>query len=229
MAIAGFVKTTMQDWEDVPCCKILLQGCNLDCPYCNSQCKNAAGTVDKETILDYIDSKLDFLNGVVVSGGEPTCSPDLHGLLKDIKKRKLKVKLDTNGTLPDVIDDLVGALLVDCLCINVMAPLNDAAYSKAAGMPVDTKAIRKTLRIASDYGIDCIIRTVAVPGIIDAGTLEEIIPYIDFAKRFNIIQFEPEGAADPSFRKLQPYQAQELRELAGCAKGRVRNVGVRSV
>lgn len=229
MAIVGFVKTTLRDWEGVPCCKILLQGCNLGCPYCNNPCKDASGTVDRATIMEYIDGKLDFLEGVVISGGEPTCSPELYGLLKDIKKRKLKVKLDTNGTRPDTVDDLVGALMVDCLCINVMAPLNDSAYSKAAGCMVDTKAVRRTLKLASDYGIECIIRTVAVPGIIDEAAIDEIVPFIGFAKRYNIIQFEPENAADPAFRKVIPYDEQELRKLAERAKGKVRNVGVRTV
>lgn len=227
MAIAGFVKTTLRDWEGIPCCKILLSGCNLNCRYCNSRLNEYSGkTVDFKEILDYIDGKLDFLEGAVISGGEPTCSPDLYGLLKEIKKRKLKVKLDTNGTFPDILDDLIGAKYVDCVCINIMAPLNGDSYSEAAGTRVDVDAIKKTLKTVADSGIECIVRTVAVPGMVDGAAVRSIASAVSFAKRYNLIRFDPGGAADPSLWKTEPYSEAELRKLAENAKGIVRNVGV---
>ncbi|MCL2333294.1 MAG: anaerobic ribonucleoside-triphosphate reductase activating protein, partial [Candidatus Methanoplasma sp.] len=155
MKIAGFVKTTLQDWEGKNACMILLSGCNFRCPYCNKPelISNTHEEMDLASITKYIKENKDFLEAVVISGGEPTINEELYKLLGDLKKLKLKIKLDTNGYEPDILDDLIGAKLVDKVCINIMAPLDNESYSKAAGVDVDVERIKRSLKILDGSGI----------------------------------------------------------------------------
>jgi pyruvate formate lyase activating enzyme len=229
MTIAGFTKTTLRDWEGKNACKILLSDCDLNCPYCNQRFNDIKEEITQQAILDYIDGKLDFLNGIVVSGGEPSCSPDLYMLLKDLKKRKIAIRLDTNGMHPETIDDLVGAKLVDCVCMNLMAPLKTDLYSRLAGKPIDISIIKKSISVIKDSKVDNIFRTVAIPDIINEDTIMEIAKEIRFTKRYTIVQFDPSKTSDPTMSKIKPYSQAELTLLGKSAKKFVKNVCIRDI
>ena len=111
MKIIGFIETSLLDWDGHIVASIYLPGCNFRCPYCHN--KNVVLNPDSfdevplEHIESYISENKDFLDGIVVSGGEPTMHEDLPDLLKKIKRTGLKVKLDTNGTNPDMLESLI--------------------------------------------------------------------------------------------------------------------------
>ncbi|MCL1978936.1 MAG: anaerobic ribonucleoside-triphosphate reductase activating protein [Methanomassiliicoccaceae archaeon] len=230
MRIAGFVKTTLQDWEGKNACMILLGGCNFRCPYCNRP-DLAEGTgedLDVSAVLRYIKENRDFLEAVVISGGEPTINADLYKLIADIRKLKVKIKLDTNGYAPDILDDLVGAKLVDKVCINIMAPLDAVSYSKAAGVEVDVELIRRSLRILDESGIAYEIRTVAVPGVITHDSFVKLLGDVDGSKSMIIQQFDPRVTLDPKMN-IKPYPTPALVRMAETAKGFVERVRVRGL
>lgn len=230
MKIAGFVRTTLQDWEGKNACMILLEGCNFRCPYCNRP-DLVAGTcegTDLREIVSYIGENRDFIEAVVISGGEPTINGDLYRLLAEIRKLKVKIKLDTNGYEPDILDDLIGARLVDKVCINIMAPLDDDPYSKAAGTAVDTGRIKRSLRVLADSGIPYEIRTVIVPGIIGHDSFKALLCGIDGMDSLIIRQFDNRITLDPK-RDVKPYPAPVLAKMAGTAKGFVKKVRVRGI
>jgi len=228
MRIAGFVKTTLQDWEGKNACMILLGGCNFRCPYCNRPdlLDGAGEGIELPPILKYIKENKDFLEAVVISGGEPTIHSDLYKLLSDLKKLKVKIKLDTNGYAPEIIDDLIGAKLVDKVCINIMAPLDNALYSKAAGVEVDAELIRKSLKILDESGMPYEIRTVAVPGIISHESFGKLLGGIDGSKSMIIQQFDPRITLDPKMN-ITPYPKPALVKMAETAKGYVQRVRIR--
>ena len=228
MRIAGFVKTTLQDWEGKNACVILLGGCNFRCPYCNRPdlLDGAGEDIELSSVLKYIKENKDFLNAVVISGGEPTAHSDLYKLLSDLKKLKVKIKLDTNGYAPDIIDDLIGAKLVDKVCINIMAPLDNALYSKAAGVDVDVELIKKSLKILEDSGTTYEIRTVIVPGFITHDSFGKLLSGIDGSKSMIIQQFDPRTTLDPKLN-IVPYPIPALVKMAETAKGYVQRVRIR--
>jgi len=228
MRIAGFVKTTLQDWEGKNACMILLGGCNFRCPYCNRPdlVEKNGENLDIAPILKYIKENKDFLEAAVISGGEPTINDDLYKLLGDLKKLKMKIKLDTNGCSPDILDDLIGAKLVDKICINIMAPLDDGSYSKAAGVDVNVELIKKSLKILDVSGIPYEIRTVIVPGTITHESFIKLLSGIDGSKSMIIQQFDPRITLDPKM-KITPYPKPALVKMADTAKGYVERVRVR--
>jgi pyruvate formate lyase activating enzyme len=230
MRIAGFIKTTLQDWEGKNACMILLRGCNFRCPYCNRPdlIAEAGEDIELSSVLKYIRENRDFLEAVVISGGEPTINNDLYKLLNDLRKLKVKIKLDTNGYEPDILDDIIGAKLVDKVCINVMAPLDNGSYSKAAGVDADVERIKRSLEIVGGSGISYEIRTVIVPGIIDHASFKTLLGGIDGMESLIIRQFDERITLDPKMN-IRPYPKPVLVKMAETAKGFVRRVRVRGV
>ncbi|MDR3075415.1 MAG: anaerobic ribonucleoside-triphosphate reductase activating protein [Candidatus Methanoplasma sp.] len=230
MHIAGFVKTALREWEGENACAILLSGCNFRCPYCNRPdlMFPSGESIGAEPILDYIKENRDFLEAVVISGGEPTVNGDLYKLIGRIKGLKVKVKLDTNGSNPDMLDDLAGAKLVDRVCMNVMAPLDPETYSKAAGVCVDTETIKRSLKVLRDSGIPYDIRTVAVPGIITHDSFVRMLRDLDGSENMIIQQFDNRAVTGP-YAGTKPYPEATLAEMAGTAKGCFRKVKIRGI
>jgi pyruvate formate lyase activating enzyme len=230
MNIAGFVKTTLQDWEGKNACMILLGGCNFRCPYCNRPdlIDWNGETIELSAIIKYIKENKDFLEAVVISGGEPAANGDLYKLLSELKKLKIKIKLDTNGYFPDTIDDLIGAKLVDKICINVMAPLDNDYYSRAAGVGVDVEIIKRSLKIIIDSGTPYEIRTVIVPGMITHDSFVKLLSGVDGSKSMILQQFDPRNTMDPKM-KITPYPKPVLAKMADTAKGYVEKVRVRGI
>ncbi|MCL2031832.1 MAG: anaerobic ribonucleoside-triphosphate reductase activating protein [Methanomassiliicoccaceae archaeon] len=229
MRIAGFVKTTLQDWEGKNACMILLGGCNFRCPFCNRpDLLDGTGDMDLSLILGYIKDNKDFLEAVVISGGEPTMHNDLYKLIGDLRKLKIKIKLDTNGYYPDILDDLVGAKLVDKVCIHIMAPLDPSSYSKAAGTDVDIERIKRSLRIIHESEMPYEIRTVAVPGIVTHGSFGKMLADLDGSKSMIIQQFDPRVTLDPKMN-VTPYPKPALVKMAETAKGHIEKVRIRGV
>ncbi|MDR2698793.1 MAG: anaerobic ribonucleoside-triphosphate reductase activating protein [Candidatus Methanoplasma sp.] len=228
MRIAGFVKTTLQDWEGKNACMILLSGCNFRCPYCNRPdlIGDAEKSVELSSILGYIKENKDFLEAAVISGGEPAINDDLYKLIGDVKKLKVKVKLDTNGSNPDILDDLIGAKLADKVCINIMAPLDPVSYSKAAGTDVDVGLIKRSLAILQGSGVPYEIRTVAVPGIVTHESFGRMLTDLDGAESMIIQQFDPRITLDPKMN-IVPYPKPALVKMAETAKGYIKRVRIR--
>jgi pyruvate formate lyase activating enzyme len=229
MKVAGFVKTTLQEWEGKNACMILLSGCNFRCPYCNRPNLIEPGndTIDVTEIVSYIKKHKDFVNAAVISGGEPTSNPDLYALLKELNSLKIKIKIDTNGSRPDILDDIIGAKLVDKVCINIMAPLEHDAYSKAAGVDVDVQAIKDSIRITAESGVSYEFRTTAVPGIIGSDAMLSVARSLQGQGSLMIYQFDPSAVADPEFRKTVPYPVQALVRFAEMSKKYIRHVRIR--
>ena len=220
MRIEGFVKTTLRTWEGKNACNIVIADCDPGFPNYRPLADTAFVPADQGSVLEYIDGHMDFLTGVIISGGEPAGCPDLYKFLKEIKKRGLPIRIDTFGLFPDPLDDLIGARFADCVCVNMPAPLNKEDYSAAVGKDIDISPIIKTLAILEDSGVETIFRTVAAPGIIDEDSVGKIAEKISFAKYYYIIRSAPVKGTDD-------YSDTDLRKIGRSAKRFVKNVGVR--
>lgn len=126
MRIAGLESLSLLDFPDCICCVVFTQGCNLDCFYCHNRAliePSVPASLSEEKVLSFLKKRAGLLEGVVLTGGEPTLQPDLKRFIISCRALGYKVKLDTNGTRPEVVKTLVNEGLLDYVAIDVKAPL----------------------------------------------------------------------------------------------------------
>jgi pyruvate formate lyase activating enzyme len=159
MKIGGFQPFTLSDYPGCCAAIIFTSGCNLCCPYCHNKSlwdENAAQVAEKQ-IFDFLIARKEKLEGVVITGGEPTIQPDLKNFILKVKKLHYRVKLDTNGTAPNILKNFIENGLVDYIAMDIKAPL--PIYHKLAGIGVTVSAICNSIKIIAASGIDHIFRT----------------------------------------------------------------------
>ncbi len=230
--IVGFAKTSLLDWDGMIATTVYLQGCNLRCPFChNPDLVSVNGEVEEapwEVLEEYLSENNDFLDGVVVTGGEATLNEDLPDMIRRIRSLGLKVKLDTNGTNPGMLEDLLRAGLLDCVAMDVKGPL-DQQYSQVCGTEVDLEAIKRSIELIMTSGVDYEFRTTVVPHYLNPGDVERIAAYIGGAKKYALQRFKNDRTLDKRLGQIQPYSEGEMLGMAETARKYVRKVIVRGV
>jgi pyruvate formate lyase activating enzyme len=230
--IVGFAKTSLLDWDGMIATTVYLQGCNLRCPFChNPDLVSVNAEVEEapwEVLEEYLSENNDFLDGVVVTGGEATLNEDLPEMIRRIRSLGLKVKLDTNGTNPGMLEDLLRAGLLDCVAMDVKGPL-DQQYSQVCGTEVDLEAIKRSIELIMTSGVDYEFRTTVVPHYLSPGDVERIAAYIGGAKKYALQRFKNDRTLDKRLGQIQPYSEGEMLGMAETARKYVRKVIVRGV
>jgi pyruvate formate lyase activating enzyme len=206
-------------------------GCNLTCPFCHNPAlvlePEAFPDLDRDALLADLAGRMPFIDGVVVSGGEPTLDPSLADWLAKVKALGLAVKLDTNGLRPDVLARLLEQGLIDKLAIDLKtAP---GRYGELHRGPVESDALIASVRLALAAPVQVEFRTTCVPGIIDPAAIHELGALIRGASQWALQQYHPLPALDPAWRELTPYPPGKIAELAGIARQYVEKVVVRGV
>ncbi len=230
--IRGFLPNTLIDWPGRLAAELFLGGCNLRCPYCHAgdllQDSPEGETFDLDQILHHLKGEEGWLDGVVVSGGEPTAHPHLPGLLRPLKEAGFPVKLDTNGTHPELLEQLFAEALVDAVAMDVKAPL-DHRYGRAAGRPdLDVEVIRRSLAILADWEGDYELRTTVCPAVLSPEDVVDLAADVAGVPRLILQQFRPGHCLDPEFDRIEPYPEELLLELAERCRAYVPGAAVRS-
>lgn len=219
---AGFIPVSMVDWEGKIAAIIFLSGCSFRCPYCHNPElieKGGAPSISWEKISAHLSKKKGWIDGVVITGGEPTINDDLEAMVAAVRELDLLVKLDTNGCRPKMVDKLLSEGQIDFLAIDIKASFS--RYDDVTGVKNQANNIRQTIDIALDYGIDHEFRTTVVPGFIDSKDVLEIAEYIAKrgAKRFFLQQFNSEVVLDQKLKKMRPFPPSYIADLAEqCSK-----------
>jgi pyruvate formate lyase activating enzyme len=234
LPIRGFQEVTLIDWEGKIASIIFISGCNLRCGFCHSKGlvleENSLCAVPLSEILQYLDKKQGWIDGVVITGGEPTLyCENLLVLMHDIKAIGLAVKLDTNGTGPEVLKSAIDKGLVDYIAMDIKAPLEQHAYSSIAATKVNIEEIKASIDIIISSGIDYEFRTTVVPGVVSSKSIEKIAEYIKPAKRYRIQQFQAKETLNSSFLSLKPCLKEELQLMADRARKHIPDVSIRGV
>ena len=228
--IKVFIETSFIDWDGQIVSVIFTSGCNFACPYCQNASlvvePEKVKTIPWEKIKQFLQVKKDWLDGVCLTGGEPTIQKDLPELLQSIKELGLKTKLDTNGGLPPVLDEIISKNLVDYVAMDLKAPL-DERYFKAAGREIDLNNIKKSLEILKNSKIPFELRITCVPGLTGKDELVAMIPEIKGSAKFALQNFKPKQVLSREFRKIKPHTAEELEKLADLLRPHVEKVVVR--
>ncbi|OFX79182.1 MAG: anaerobic ribonucleoside-triphosphate reductase activating protein [Bacteroidetes bacterium GWE2_29_8] len=171
MRIGALLKQSFIDWDGYIVAVIFTKGCNFCCNYCHnpslvlSQLLNESKDVSEEEVFDYLMKRKSWLDGVVVSGGEPTIHKDLKNLFIKIKSLGLKTKLDTNGTNPKILQELIQNKLIDFVALDIKTLLNKKDYASVANTISDNtiKNIKSSLNILSRSEIKYQLRTTLIP------------------------------------------------------------------
>ena len=213
--IKGLEKFSPRDFPGVISATVFLGSCNFRCPYCHNAGlvlnPDDLPTFPVDYFIHFLDSRKDWLEGICITGGEPLLHPDLADFMSFLKERELLVRLDTNGSFPSRLEDLIAKNLVDSIAMDVKAPLGK--YEEVTRAAVDVKNIQKSIDIIKHSGVDYMFRLTAVPGLIDRAGITEIGRMLEGAKVFQIQQFVPVNTLDPTFERLKPFKREEIQEL----------------
>lgn len=219
--IKAFLPTSMIEWEGRLSCAIFLPGCNFRCPFCHARdlvlYHDELEDVPLEKVLRHLLDNRGWVDGVVISGGEATTHEGLTSLIAVLREHVGSVKLDTNGSNPQVVEALVNAGLVNSVAMDVKAPL-DERYSLAAGVPVDVEAVRETLEFLRSSGVEHEFRTTVVPGLHTCHDIVEIARCLGPTESLVLQQFAPLNCLDPSYGERRPFTRDHLRDMAEAAK-----------
>jgi pyruvate formate lyase activating enzyme len=230
--IRGIIETSFLDWDGRVVMVLYTPRCNLKCPFChNWELMDNPTRYPEKTwndIKSLLEEHADFLDGVCVTGGEPLLEPDLEELLQNVKKMGKLVKLDTNGTMPDVLSALIEKGLVDYVAMDVKMP-PDKRYSNATGVKTDLKDIKKSIKIIMTSGIDYEFRTTVVPTIHSKEDVVDIAKSINGAKKYVLQQFAPFHARDEKLQELKPYENEVIADIADECSHFVENMAVRGL
>jgi pyruvate formate lyase activating enzyme len=166
------------------------------------------------------------VDGVVITGGEPTLQDELIPFLRQVQERGLDVKLDTNGYRPDVLAALLDEELVDYVAMDVKAPAEK--YHVLAGRDdLDVALLKRSIALLRSSGLAHEFRTTVVPGLLDEDDVEEIARWISGAERYVLQPFRPLRTLDPTLEGVAPYPVERLRAMAERAGRWVVKTGVR--
>ena len=230
LEIKGFIQTTLIDWPGKIASEVFLAGCNLRCPYCHSRhlvvAPQTLEAIPLEAVLGYLKKNKGWIDGMVVSGGEPTLNKELDTLLKEFKQLGLKVKLDTNGTQPHLLQELARAGLIHYVAMDIKAPL-DERYWQASGVKCDLEAIGQSIDFLLKDELDYEFRTTVCPTFSEKKDILDIARQIEGAKQYTLQNFRPVNCLDPQMEKVSPFPKEVLREMALEAGRFVREVSVR--
>ena len=184
MLIKGIQKTTLLDYPEKIASIIFLAGCNFRCPYCqNPSLVNGyegLPTIPERAVLEFLRDRLKWLDGVCITGGEPTLHEDLSRFISKVKKEGLLVKLDTNGSNPGMLEGLLGEGLLDYIAMDIKAPIQ--RYAEVVKTKVNLNKIQRSVEMICKSGLDYEFRTTVVPGLLGEEDIAEITSWLKGSK-----------------------------------------------
>lgn len=231
MQIAAFQKLTLLDFPGTVACILFTNGCNFRCPFCHNKGLVLPGEetaqVDENEILDYLAKRKGILEGVNITGGEPMLHADLPELLQKIKALGYKIKVDTNGTRPDMLRHLVENDLVDYVAMDIKnAP---EAYPETIGLPkADLDAICASKNFLMEARIPYEFRTTVVKGLHDTEKLIQIAKWIAGAEAYFLQSYTDSGHV-LSPEGLSAFSEEEMRIFAEAIRPYVPSAQVRGI
>lgn len=210
----------MIDWEGMIVTTLYVSGCNFHCPFCyNTDLvvkSHSLPVILEEKILSFLLERKSFLDGICLSGGEPTLYSDIALFLKKIKSNNFKIKLDTNGSKPEKLKEIIEQKLVDYIAMDIKNYLDIDAYIKTIGIHKEqiVKKIKKSINLIMNSGIDYEFRTTVIPGFHDTENIVNIAREIDGAQKYILQNFiQSEEMLDPYLRDVQPYSEEKMNTI----------------
>ncbi|MDD5220939.1 MAG: anaerobic ribonucleoside-triphosphate reductase activating protein [Candidatus Bipolaricaulis sp.] len=217
MEIGGFQKFSLIDYPNHLSAVVFTRGCNMHCGYCHNpeliDHHYFSKKLNNSRILSFLEKRKDQLDGLVVTGGEPTIQADILDFLKKVKTMGYEIKLDTNGSRPDVLERLIASEAVDYFAMDIKAP--DFLYSQITGVDIDINLIKKSIDIIRNSGQLYEFRTTIVASQLTQEDIMEIGRMIKGTDRYILQSFiAPKKLLDKNFFDQKGYDRAELEKWA---------------
>jgi len=212
MKIAGYEKLSLQDYPNHMSCIVFTQGCNLKCPFCQNSTlipRNSEYLISEEEVFEYLNLRKKVLDGVTISGGEPTLQKDLEEFVVKVKKLGLEVKLDTNGTNYNLLEKLVENKLIDYVAMDIKNSFKK--YEKTSGVQnLNMENILKSIKLLKQNKIDYEFRTTIIK---EHHTLEDILEIIELVgdSKYYLQSFK--NSSQVLDKSLTEFTEEELKML----------------
>ena len=221
MKIGGLQKLTLIDYPGKIAATVFCLGCSFRCPWCYNielvlpEKIKTNPQISESEFFFFLKERKNLLEGVCLSGGEPTIYEDLPEFIKKIRDLGYAVKLDTNGSNPEMLENLIKDNLVDYVAMDIKAPKEK--YSELVGGKKNDQSIlenvQKSIDILNENKVDYEFRTTLVPVLLKKEDIIEIARWIQPAKKYFIQNFQPLKTIDPDFEKIQSYPEEYLVEI----------------
>lgn len=230
MKIGGLQKTSLLDYPENVSAIIWTVGCNFCCPFCynSSLVRGSAERYSEKEILSFLSKRKGLLDAVVITGGEPLLQEDIVLFAEKIKKLDYLLKIDTNGSFPEKLKELLEKRLVDYVAMDVKAPKEK--YQKLVGTKPDLAAIEQSIDLIKTMAPDYEFRTTVVPVFLKKEDIMEIAQWIKGAKRYYLQQFKINPPlVSPKLEQETSYSKETLKEFCSAAKPFVLSCDIRGV
>lgn len=230
MLISGLQKLTLLDYPGQVACTVFTGGCNFRCPFCHNAPlvlpEQLAHDSSEQAVLDFLKKRVGVLDGVAITGGEPLLHRDIPAFLEKVRALGYKIKLDTNGSFPERLEEIVRAGLVDRVAMDIKnAP---ELYSAAVGVEVSMEDIERSKEFLLSGVIDYEFRTTVVKGLHTKESIVGAARWIQGAKEYYLQQFKDSGNVI-AISGLSAFDEAEMHVLADAAAEFVPAVQVRGV
>ncbi len=229
MQIGGFQRVSLADYPGKICAIVFTRGCNFACPYCHNPelvdpCLYRA-CLAVEDVYSYLEKRRGKLEAVTITGGEPTLQQDLFAFVRSVKSMGYLIKIDTNGSQPEVLERLLDDKLADYVAMDIKAPLEK--YSTITGRADSGKTIRQSIKLIMDSGISYEFRTTIVKDQLDEGDLLAIGDLIKDAQLYALQRYIPTKPLDKSFLDKTTLSGEELASVRRLLENNIKRVVIR--
>lgn len=218
MTFGGLIKSDLVNYPGKIASAVFTCGCDFRCPYCHNPEFVVKGsdetyfgeTYTEDDILSFLERRAGFLEGFVISGGEPTLHSDLPAFIRRVKDLGLAVKLDTNGSRPDMLASLLDGSLLDYVAMDIKAPL---AKYHLLGFS-DTGAIARSVAILESSPVAHEFRTTCPKLLLQADDFAAMLPLVGRSTKWYLQTFNPGKTLDPAYALVSSYSREELAQIA---------------
>jgi len=231
MDVKGFIDASFVDWDSKITSVVFLPNCNFRCPFCHNVNlvlrPETLGTIPMKQLELQLQLQKDWVDGVCITGGEPTLHADLPEFCQRFKQMGFLVKLDTNGTNPSMLSELMDSNLLDYVAMDIKAPLTAEKYSVAIGVNAKEilKNVKESIETLMESDIDYEFRTTVVPSIHSTKDIEQICLRIAGCKKYVLQKFDVgvgKEILDPSLSS-KSLGEEEMNRLLDIARKHIPN------
>lgn len=216
LEIKQLIESSFTDWEGKVSAVLYIGGCNLRCPYCFVpdlvENPDQLPTIPWAVVRNHLEKGKTWIDGVVISGGEPTIHEELPELCRKIQAAGFQIKLDTNGTNPEMVKELIDGKLVDYISLDVKHQIDSPLYSRAVGIESDAllKSVKRTISILLTAGVPYEFRTTIVPVLHSLEDVRNITRYLGVCKRYILQPYKSAETINPKCSNMREFDKMTL-------------------
>lgn len=242
MIISGIQKTSLIDYPRKICTVLFTRGCNFFCGFCHNPelviPKKYNKKIPNKEILEFLEKRKEKIDAVTITGGEPTIHKDLPRFIKKIKDLGYLVKLDTNGSNPQILKELINQKLINYIAMDVKN--SPRKYRCTIQRKIDLRKIRRSVELIKNVcvgqhpgprrsALDYEFRTTVIPILHDKKSIEDIGKWLRGVKLLIIQQFRPGKHIDPEYKKIKPFTQKQLKEFKKILSKYIQKVQIRGL